>query len=150
MLLSRCAGGVAHRACQVAAICDLDHADASVLLVLGAKSTIVWTAFLGFSVGLLGQLGRQARFDQVIAIHVAANKVFTCTMFWTGFTKVDTSLSRDDLRLNHLVAIGTEALSESQESVVTVFDRAALLGSRIGTSVHINLTKADLDRKSQG
>ena len=149
MLLARCAGGLAHRASQITSIGDLDHAYACVLLVLGAKSTIVGAAFIGLGVSLLRQLGRQTRFDHVIAIHVAANKVFARPVFWTGLAKVDTSLSGDDLRLNHLVTIGTEALSESQECVVTKFDRASPLRRRIRISAHINLTGTDLDRQPQ-
>ena len=46
MLAARPAGGVAHRAVEVARRGDLDQADAGVLLVLGAQAAVVGAALL--------------------------------------------------------------------------------------------------------
>jgi hypothetical protein len=70
--------------------------------MLAAKTTIEWTSSLRFNKRLLGKLGRKRIVVSVVPFSIAANEVFSQTMNWTSFAKIDSLSSRDNLGRDNL------------------------------------------------
>src|SRR5262245_26840793 len=87
------AGGVTHRAFQIARRRDLEHAQARMLFVFGAKATVKWAAATRFNSKPSRHFAWSEKLVAIEPARIAADEVFANTMYWTAFAEIDTPVA---------------------------------------------------------